>query len=132
LTVRLESCGAADARIIDAGGKPVVGTLPQNTVTMVVTPGPIYVRRADLAGKLAAEDADVCQIDTVNYRAELVTDAQGKLKLPALIPGANYRLVDWSTAVRGETGPQVRKEFSVKPGEMLDLGDILIDKPQTK
>ena len=51
-----------------------------------------------------------------------------RLKLPALIPGANYRFVDWSTAVRGETGPQVRKEFTVKPGETLDLGDLVIEK----
>jgi hypothetical protein len=35
-----------------------------------------------------------------------------------------YRLSDRS-------GPgKVRKEFTVKPGETLDLGDILIEKPQ--
>ncbi len=30
---------------------------------------------------------------------------------------------------RDEIGPKVRKEFKVKPGETLDLGDILIEKP---
>jgi hypothetical protein len=102
------------------------------TVAMVVTPGPTYIARTSLGGKLAADDADVCEMDTVNYRAELVTDAHGKLKLPALIPGANYRFVDWSTAVRGEAGPKVRKEFSVKPGETLDLGDLVIEKPHAR
>ena len=47
---------------------------------------------------------------------------------PALIPGATYRIVDQTTA-RNPNGPQLRKEFTVKPGETLDLGDILIEKP---
>ncbi len=27
-------------------------------------------------------------------------------------------------------GPQVRREFVVGPGEAIELGDILIDKPE--
>ena len=49
--------------------------------------------------------------------------------LPALIPGSTYRIIDQTTA-RTPDGPQLRKEFTVKPGETLDLGDILIEKPQ--
>ena len=49
---------------------------------------------------------------------------------PALIPGATYRFIDDTMVVRGKTGPQVRKEFTVKPGETIDLGDILIEKPE--
>jgi hypothetical protein len=48
---------------------------------------------------------------------------------PALIPGATYRI-----SVRTRTGqvgkPPFRKDFTVKSGETLDLGDILIEKPQ--
>jgi hypothetical protein len=47
---------------------------------------------------------------------------------PALIPGATYRISDQST--RTPVGPQLRKEFTVKPGESLELGDIRIEKPQ--
>jgi hypothetical protein len=37
---------------------------------------------------------------------------------------------DSSTINDQDKGPQVRKEFTVKPGEILDLGDILIERPQ--
>ncbi len=57
------------------------------------------------------------------------TDAEGRITLPALIPGALYRITDFSTAKDDAKGPQVRKDFTVKPGETLDLGDILIEKP---
>ena len=49
--------------------------------------------------------------------------------LSALIPGALYRLLDFST-VNDAKGEQFRKDFTVKPGETVDLGDILIEKPQ--
>jgi hypothetical protein len=61
-----------------------------------------------------------------------VTDENGKVTLPALIPGAPYRIVDWSTANVEDKGVQVRKNFTVKAGEALDLGDILIEKPQER
>jgi hypothetical protein len=44
--------------------------------------------------------------------------------IPALIPGATYRL-----AIPGTTGTQRHKDFTVKPGETIDLGDILIERP---
>ena len=60
-----------------------------------------------------------------------VTDAEGRITLPDLIPGALYRISDWSTGNDPDKGVQVRKDFTVKPGETLDLGDILIEKPPT-
>ena len=55
---------------------------------------------------------------------------EGRIVFPALIPGAAYRVVD-ATRIREGVDPQVRKEFTVKPGETLDLGEIRIEKPQT-
>jgi hypothetical protein len=129
VTVQLEACGAAQIRVVDPDGKPVAGALPSRTVVMVVTPGPPYSVSKDHAGLVNADEADVSQIDTVNYATELTTDVQGRLMLPVMVPGASYRFIDWSVAVRGASGPQVRKEFRVKPGETLDLGDIVIEKP---
>jgi hypothetical protein len=70
-------------------------------------------------------------IDTVNYPTVLASDADGRLTLPVLIPGAMYRFIDYTTVKRGETGPTIRKEFTVKPGETLDLGDVRVEKPRS-
>ncbi|MGO9465510.1 MAG: hypothetical protein ACLQIB_57865 [Isosphaeraceae bacterium] len=131
VTVRLGPCGAAKARVVDPGGKPVAGHLPQPLfIMMVVTPGPpAYSLANDQAGLLFADDDELRRVDPVNYENEPVADAGGRITLPVLIPGATYRVIDYSTAVRGQTGPEVRKEFTVKPGETVDLGDIRIEKP---
>ena len=40
ITVRLEPCGVARARLVDPGGKPVAGYREPYLIAMVVTPGP--------------------------------------------------------------------------------------------
>ncbi len=69
-------------------------------------------------------------VDRIHYWKGPVTDAQGRITLPALIPGASYRISDYSTVNDRDKGVQVRKDFTVKPGETLDLGDILIENPK--
>jgi hypothetical protein len=59
-----------------------------------------------------------------------VSAADGRIVFPALIPGATYRILDRTTA-RTQNRPQLRNEFTVKPGETLDLGDILIERPSS-
>ncbi len=131
VTVRLEPCGAARMRFVGPGGKPVARGLPLGRLvfTMVVTPGPTYSNARGTATLLAADEDNLNTVDPVNYPSEPVPDADGRVTLPVLIPGASYRFIDHSTANRGETGPTVRKEFTVKPGETIDLGDIRIEKP---
>ncbi len=132
VTVRLEPCGAARMRVVGPDGKPVVGRLTARPVQMVVTPGPPYTLAIDQAGLMVADEGDLTQIDTVNYPTVLVSDAQGRLTLPVLIPGATYRFIDHTTVRRGEAGPTVRKEFTVKPGATLDLGDLRIENPRSQ
>jgi hypothetical protein len=72
----------------------------------------------------------MANIDRKHYWPQPATDAEGRITLVSLIPGALYRLGDFSTVNDQDKGMQVRKEFTVKPGETLDLGDILIEKPQ--
>ena len=50
-----------------------------------------------------------------NYAEPIASDAEGRLTLPVLIPGATYRFID-RTTFQDPAGPQIRKEFTVKPG----------------
>jgi len=128
VTVRLEPCGAARARLVNPGGRPVVTRLLPRMARMLVTPGPPFSLAKEKEGHVFADEGALDQIDPLNYGNGLMSDAEGRIKLPVLIPGATYRIVDITTT-RDPAGPQLRREFTVKPGETLDLGDILIEKP---
>jgi hypothetical protein len=95
---------------------------------MVVTPGPPDNRGPENAGRLTAHRAVLSRIDPINYRSGPESDTGGRIVFPALIPGASYGVIDL-TANRDLAGLQIRKDFTVKPGETLDLGDIVIEKP---
>jgi hypothetical protein len=41
-----------------------------------------------------------------------------------LIPGATYRFIERTNS------PQVHKEFTINPGETLDLGEIRVERLQ--
>jgi RNA polymerase sigma factor (sigma-70 family) len=130
ITVRLESCGTARARLVDPAGKPLAGYHDPYIIGMVVTPGPPWYSRdkAD-ESRLAGERDYVCRLDPINYPDGCVSDAQGRVIFPALIPGATYQIDDMS-AIDDDGGGHRRKEFTVKPGETVNLGDILIEKPE--
>jgi hypothetical protein len=115
VTVRLEPCGTAKARLVDVGGKPVAGFRVGREISMTVTPANIF----------RYFEAALFIIDPVNYPDGPVSDAMGRIALPALIPGAPYHL-----STNGRTVSQHDKDFTVKPGEALDLGDVVVEKPR--
>jgi hypothetical protein len=130
VTVRLEPCGSARAWLVDSDGKPVTKPVRKLVITMVVTPGSASNNSSNdkAAGLLAADEGGLTEVDPINY-ATLAPDALGRIALPVLIPGATYRFIDYTTVVRGQVGPEIRKEFTIKPGQKLNLGDIRIAKP---
>ena len=129
LTIRLQPCGQAGA---------IRGTRWQAHRQDLFThrdfgdARPARRGRAPRGGVDARADAAaVVNLDRKHYwNNNRFTDADGRISLPDLIPGASYRISDFSTRNVGGKGVQVRKDFSVEPGETLDLGDILIEKPQ--
>jgi RNA polymerase sigma factor (sigma-70 family) len=121
ITVRLDCCGTARARLVDSAGKPLARYRDPYLITMVVGP----VRSA-----LSRDNEEfLCRLDPINYPNGSVSDAQGRVVLPALIPGATYRIHDISAPSDDGTG-RLRKEFAVRSCETLGLGDIRIARPE--
>jgi hypothetical protein len=126
VTVRLEPCGAVRARLVDRGKKPVAGFRGSRLIAMIVTPGPSR-GDADQQDQVNGDSAAVLAIDPTHYAdgPGPVSDADGWVALPALIPGATYRVQ--AGPRRGP--PTFRKDFTVKPGEMVNLGEIVVERP---
>jgi hypothetical protein len=133
LTIRLQPCGQAKVRFVGPGGKPATKLSMFPSFELVVTPGP-HPNTGDPMKKaqLAADLAFMANVDPQHYSNQNgpSTDAEGRITLPALIPGALYRISDYSTMNVENKGVQVRKDFTVAPRQVLDLGNILIEKPQ--
>ena len=118
-TIVLTPCGQATAKFVDAQGRPRAGIEP--TIEMVVTAGaPSYAPDALLRDELLDDADSVGHIDATNYWPRPKTDDQGRITFPALIPGGTYRLL---TAREGKLA--LAKEFTVKPRETMELGEIV-------
>ncbi len=128
LTIRLQPCGKARARFVGPDGQPLARQ--EAILEFVASPGPSqYSRRTKQQQDELTADADfLANVDRKHYWDDPRTDADGRLTMISLIPGALYRILDFST-LNKEKGAQVRKDFTVKAGEVGDLGDILIEKP---
>jgi hypothetical protein len=98
LEVRLQPCGSAKARFLTADGKPATGRLTSPDVRLVLA-----------AGDLAFWGGFV---QHSNVRKDWHTDAEGRVTWRGLVPGATYRVHD--------------RDFTVRPGEVLDLGDFVV------
>jgi RNA polymerase sigma factor (sigma-70 family) len=123
-TVRLQPCGQAVARFLDAQGKPVADHRPM--LDIVVTPGPHrYDFKAAEKGQLAADQDFLANIDRHNYWKGPVSDAQGRCTFPALIPGVTYRLSNFRKGMHF-----VERDFTVEAGKTFDAGDITISRPE--
>ncbi len=127
--VRLQPCGQVKARFVGPDGKPVANVFPQ--FELLATPGSHgQDRREQSQSMLAADAVSMINLDRIHYSSRLVSDAEGRITLPDVIPGALYRISDSSTVNDLKKGVQVRKDFTIKPGETLDLGEILIENPK--
>jgi hypothetical protein len=123
VTVRLEPCGAAWARLVGPDGQPVPGFRDRQLITMVVTPGPSRGTTSGQPGQLMADEGGLFDIDPIHYGNPPTSDGEGRIAFPVLIPGATYRV---RTSNRNRR-PLFQKDFTVQPGETLILGNIPVD-----
>jgi RNA polymerase sigma factor (sigma-70 family) len=117
VTVRLGRCGTATARLVDKNGKPVPHVRVQ--LQVVITPGLAFPGPPGRKGPVA-DHAFMGNLDPDRFNG-LRSDLQGRIALPALIPGATY----WVIAESPSRGfYDLNKEFKAGAGQTLDLGDI--------
>jgi RNA polymerase sigma factor (sigma-70 family) len=120
LVVRLAPCGSATLRVLDTDGKPWVKYAPP--VEFVITPG-VSTHLMVVQGDPVVADAEsLINLDRLNYW-NLRTGADGRVALPALIPGATYRVMQF-------TGDEWvgAHDFTVGPGENRQLPDLIIKR----
>src|SRR5262249_57186991 len=115
------------ARLGDKKGKPranyrpLIGAMPPPVHTPTLTDiggvGP-------LGPESGFSEMWLGRADPTHYGDGPVTDADGKITFPNLVPGATYRISKFDGKA---------KDFTVKPGETVSLGDVRVVKAeQTK
>ncbi|HMC67106.1 MAG TPA: hypothetical protein VKI65_19375, partial [Gemmataceae bacterium] len=127
VTVKLAKSGSATARFVDDKGKPLATYRP---LIWAMLP-PVHTPSLTDLGNVGPQgpDSGFCEMwlgraDPMHYGDGPVTDADGKITFPNLVPGATYRISKFDATA---------KDFSVKPGETVSLGDVRVVKAeQTK
>jgi hypothetical protein len=114
VAVKLAPCESAEVRVVGADGKAVTQKL---WLELLVTPGPSGPRSRE-QGKPAAETALLATPYSLRgEKSPVAPDADGKITIPGLIPGATYRL----TAKAGPEGMEneilYEKDFTVEAGK---------------
>ena len=135
VTVRLQPCGSARIRLVAPDGHPIAGRELRASLGLhlVVRPGRTRNDQTPQGrDELTADEDFVANIDRLHYWNGPKSDADGRIALPFLVPGAPYRLIDNETIGVVNQGSQVWRDFTVKPGETVDLGDVVIRKPEAK
>jgi hypothetical protein len=118
--VRLLACGSAGMRLVNREGKPLVNYRPiPYGIAMRLKPRfPANLKKQ----KQASADPDeirLTDMDCLHYVDGRVTDGQGRITLPALIPGVTYRFSDNGS----------EREFAVEAGKNVELPDMTIWYP---
>jgi hypothetical protein len=120
--VKLQRCGEAEVRFLDEQRHPVAGLKP--ILYLKVPPDRAGVEVEEEREYLPAEKHELDEFDLLHYRDGPRTDKDGRVMLPALIPGVCYQLVNASSRERG------RREFQVATGQTLSLPDAIIKRPR--
>jgi hypothetical protein len=127
LTVALQPCGSAAVRLVDTQGKPLPGKHPQ--IQIALTPGTVMA-----AMVLGGRDDKKLEGDWIawenfhrGHSADLKTDAEGRVTIPGLVPGAPYQVTSIEAKLDLREGiPKL--EFRVPAGATLPLPDFVLER----
>ncbi len=112
-TAKLLTCGTIRLRVVDRDGIPRVGQ--EVSLTLLVDRD----CAADATGESTADAQPVDGFDAVNYPAKPKTNGDGRVELPALIPGARYAI-----AVGTGKGKIAVGKFRMEAGQSLTVPDV--------
>jgi hypothetical protein len=115
---------AAKVRLALSERKPLGRYPVRGFVAVVVTTGPPRGRNQGNDGTLLAEDAGELQLGHVNFK-EQPPDG-----LPCPPWSRAHAIASRTSSAFGGRNPAIRKELTLQPSVMLDLGDIVIATPQ--
>ncbi|MCA9052932.1 MAG: hypothetical protein KDA75_03800 [Planctomycetaceae bacterium] len=122
-TITLRPCGSAKLRMVDPDGRPLAGR--QTSLNIVASPGcPRYEFKVQERGEVAADEDHNANVDRKNYWDREPSGEDGVIELPALIPGATYRIY------RPGEGFEDYLDFTVESGEVRDLGDFVVSESE--
>jgi hypothetical protein len=125
LTIRLLPCGQATARFVDQEGHPWANAKVPVSVYLVFMEGqlnPRYEENEHLTWW-------VNPLDRQRY-GSLRTDAEGRMTFPILIPEAPYMLELHDEPWGADKQQEKEFHFTVQSGEVLDLGEIALKRPE--
>jgi RNA polymerase sigma factor (sigma-70 family) len=114
LTVRLQPPGSAQLKLRDAAGKPS-RIVP--FVELEVTPD-----RGPVQGERAAVTEGGGPV-VVGFKTAMTPDAEGRLTIRGLVPGATYRLLAYD--FRAQTVVPLGEAFTVESGKTRKLPDVV-------
>jgi beta-lactamase regulating signal transducer with metallopeptidase domain len=128
VTLKLQPLGQAKARFVDKDNKPLNAFRPLTWMSLPRTP---FSTAADLEQQTEAKSQYISlqqPFDSVwtnilhkHTHGSLRTGADGNATFKALIPGAIYRISKFDGQI---------KDFTLQPGETVDLGDIVVFEPE--
>jgi hypothetical protein len=116
--IRLQPCGSARFRFLNEKGKPLAQYEP--FLLVIVTPGAPTTHHIEPNRPLWV---DGVFWQNIARPAEVPkTDAEGRVTVGDLIPGATYRLSFLNKKGMWDDG----YEFAIRPGETTDVGPVIL------
>jgi beta-lactamase regulating signal transducer with metallopeptidase domain/protocatechuate 3,4-dioxygenase beta subunit len=119
LVVRLQPCGKAVARFVNAEGSPLAKLSPLPSI--VLSPNRFDIVDGQPRRAVWADHVYMIDRDEMRDSPERMTDKDGRFTFRALIPGAPYGI-----GVLNHSLQDYDRSFSVESGETVELGDVKV------
>ena len=120
--VKMQPCGSATVRLVDDQGKPVRRGATPAHIEVVLTPGPSFAEI--IIGRPEDEPGHRRRHHVANLDRERYRDHEDRRRRPDDLPDADPRRDVPGLVYNQPVKTQI--EFTVRPGEMKDLGDLKI------